>query len=361
MRLLQTLILLATALTTAVAFSTTATAAENYLQRDEYKAFSAKMVSEHGFKPAALNKLFAGVVPQQKIIDAMTRPAEGLPWYKYRPIFMKQPRIDGGVKFWKKHEALLNAVEAKYGVPPEIIVGIIGVETRYGGFIGKHRVIDAIATLGFDYPKRSAFFTSELEHFLLLANEEGFDPTVPVGSYAGAMGLPQFISSSYRNYAVDFNGNGKRDLYNEHADIIGSVANYFVKHGWETGQPVARPARVSAKAAKLAHDDDRLPPHTIQKLATAGTTYDGDKLPNDLPADLLRLEIKDGFEHWLLLKNFYVITRYNHSPLYAMAVFQLAEAIKSERAKTQPGQITSAAGSNPASALKLSRYRSPRR
>lgn len=342
----------------ALLLVTPAIAADNYLQRDEYKAFSAKMIGEHGFTPATMNKLFAGVVPQQKIIDAMNKPAEGLPWYKYRPIFMKQPRIDGGVKFWNKHADLLAKAEAEFGVSPEIIVAIVGVETRYGGFIGRHRVIDAVATLGFDYPKRSAFFTSELEHFLLLAREEGFDPTVPVGSYAGAMGLPQFISSSYRNYAIDFNGNGKRDLYKEHADIIGSVANYFVKHGWESGQPVARPARVSAEAAAMAFDDDRLPPHTVNALVKAGTTYDGTPLAGSLPADLLKLEIKDGFEHWLLLKNFYVITRYNHSPLYAMAVFQLAEAIKAEREKTHPAKIVSAAGKSTQNALKLSRYRS---
>lgn len=330
--------------------------ADNYLQRGEYLAFKKTMVEQHQFDPQALDKLFAGVVPQQSIIDAMNRPAEGLPWYKYRPIFLTPSRIENGVKFWAKHEALLNRAEQTYGVAPEIIVGIIGVETLYGKFIGKHRVIDAIATLGFDYPKRSKFFTSELEQFLLLAGEEKFDPTKPVGSYAGAMGLPQFISSSYRNYAVDFNGNGKRDLYNEHADIIGSVANYFVKHGWQSGQPVARPATVTAAAAKLAFDDDRLPPYSVQQLSQAGTRYDGPPLAAALPADLLKLEVENGLEHWLLLKNFYVITRYNHSPLYAMAVFQLAEAIRQKRGP-QVSSGSSASQARAPSDLQLQRYR----
>ncbi len=194
--------------------SSQAASTTTLVQRDNVKAFIQSMVDKHDFNSAELVELFEQVELREDIIELMTRPAEGKPWHEYRPIFVTQKRIQGGVKFWNENSEILMRAEEKYGVPPEIITAIIGVETRYGGYIGKHRVIDALATLGFDYPKRAKFFSSELEHFLLLMRDEAQDPLIPVGSYAGAMGIPQFIPSSYRHYAVDFDGDGKRDLWN---------------------------------------------------------------------------------------------------------------------------------------------------
>lgn len=301
------------------------------LARDEqFSAFAAEMASRHDFEAAEVRSLLARSERRQDIIDALNSPAESLPWYRYRPIFLKQPRIEQGVEFWNRHQALIASVVERYGVPPEILVAVIGVETRYGGYTGRHRVIDALRTMAFDYPPRAEFGRSELEEFLLLTREEGFDPLEPVGSYAGAMGMPQFISSSYRAYAVDFNGNGTRDLFAEIPDVIGSVANYFARHGWQTGQPVAARATVTGDAWRNLLSADLKPATTVGELRDAGVRVEAD-YPDHLPARLLKLETESGPEYWVTLNNFYVITRYNHSPLYAMAVYQLGEAIAAQR------------------------------
>lgn len=294
------------------------------------------MVARHSFNKKDLTSLFSKVHLRPDIIKAISRPAEALPWYKYRPIFMKKSRIEGGVKFWNQHAATLARAEKTYGVPPEIIVAIIGVESFYGKHKGKHLVIEALATLAFDYPKRSRFFRSELEQYLLLTREEKVDPLSLKGSYAGAMGEPQFISSSYRHYAVDFDQDGKRDLWGNTADIIGSVANYFSEHGWKSGQAItARATLVSSKIDKTKVSNKKIrslvelgvkPKHSLEYIKKTGLTTKKD-LPDDQLAALIKLTTKDKPEYWLALHNFYVITRYNHSELYAMAVYQLGSEI----------------------------------
>jgi len=327
-RLLLRLITLCTILLGPVSPAFAADA--GFVQRPEVQAFIDEMVTKHDFDKAALTTLFSHVRLRPDIIAAINHPAEAKPWSQYRPIFLTQARIDGGVKFWNQHAATLEKAERTYGVPPRIVVAIIGVETRFGTYKGKYPVIDSLSTLAFDYPKRGAFFRSELEQFLLLAQEEKLDPLTVKGSYAGAMGGPQFISSSYRHYAVDFDGDGKRDLIDDYDDIIGSVANYFSEHGWQAGQPIAAPAKVSGDKYQALDTTDLKPQYDLRHLRDYGVSS-ATPLPDDALASLIRLDGANGPEYWLGLQNFYVITRYNHSPLYAMAVYQLGKAIAEQR------------------------------
>jgi len=275
---------------------------------------------------------------RDSIINAMSRPAEAKPWRDYRPIFISQARIDGGKAFLAKHREALEKVEAEYGVPPEIIVAILGVETSYGGNTGSYPVVDALYTLAFAYPrtnepgkierenKREAFFRDELAQLFALGEETGFDITTLKGSYAGAMGWGQFMPSSYRDYAVDGNGDGKVDLFNSLDDVFASVANYFVeKGGWERGGPIAVRAERDRGAADF-EPDGLEPRYSLDQLAARG--YRPERpMPGAGDAILLNLDGVDGKEHWLGFQNFYAITRYNISKHYAMAVFQLSEAI----------------------------------
>jgi len=289
--------------------------------------FIATMVTKHGFQRAALVELFAKVQPRERIIQIMTAPAEGKPWNKYRPIFVNDARIEGGVQFWRDNAPALAHAERQYGVPAEIIVAIIGVETRYGGNMGSFPVIDALATLAFDYPPRADYFRSELEQFLLLTREEHLDPLAPKGSYAGAMGEAQFMPSSYRQYSVDFDGDGKRDLWQSTSDAIGSVANYLSGYGWQREQPIATLARVYGNDYQATLDQKLTKPQrTIAQFKDAGVVAET-CLENQRLAMLVRLELDQGQEFWLGLDNFYVITRYNHSARYAMAVYQLSQEI----------------------------------
>ncbi|MBI5450447.1 MAG: lytic murein transglycosylase B [Gammaproteobacteria bacterium] len=316
----------AASLTTPGAETTPAT----LLQRQDVQQFLKEMVKKHAFKMDELQPLFEQVMLRPDIIEAITRPAEAKPWYEYRKIFMTEKRIAGGVEFWDQHQDLLAKAELEYGVPAEIIVAIIGVETQYGRQRGKYRVMDALATLAFDFPPRSPFFRKELEEFLLMAREEQVDPLALLGSYAGAMGQPQFMPSSFRSYAVDFDQDGKRDLWDTPADVIGSVAHYMKTHGWEKGQPIVVAASHDAPpAAELIAKG--LKPHvTIKHLATLGIKPQ-DELPASTRAALIELQLAEGSEYWLGLNNFYVITRYNRSPLYAMAAIQLGAEVKTRR------------------------------
>ncbi|RFA31489.1 lytic murein transglycosylase B [Alkalilimnicola ehrlichii] len=306
----------------------------DFSEHTEVQRFIDEVSERHGLDRAEVAELLGQAKHRQEIIDAITRPAEGLPWYRYRPIFLTDERIRLGVAYWKEHQDILERVSAEYGVAPEILVAIVGVETYYGRYRGRHRVIDALATLAFDYPPRGSFFRRELEHFLLLTREEGIDPLVLSGSYAGAMGVPQFISSSYRAYAVDGSNNGRRDLFSDPADILASVANYFRRHGWRDGDPVVATAQVSGNAWRELLVNDLRPRHSVAELRQAGIQFNA-TLADDRRARLLELETEDGAEHWVTLQNFYVITRYNHSPLYAMAVHQLSEAIREQREAEQ--------------------------
>lgn len=272
--------------------------------------------------------LLAAAVYQPQIVEAMRSPAEStLTWKSYRPIFLGAKRIQAGADFIREHQSIFDRVREIYGVPAHVIAAIIGVETFYGGIVGDDRVLDALATLAFDYPPRSAFFTEELGHFIQLCVEENLDCRHEVGSYAGAMGWPQFIPSSYRAYAVDFNHNGSRDLWNEPGDIIASVANYLHENGWHSGKRVALAAKIANtnELAKIKRSDIK-PHYRWRELAALGVRV-GQPPTADTPVGLLQLAGAEGTEYWVGLPNFFVITTYNHSPLYAMAVHQLGRAI----------------------------------
>ena len=294
--------------------------------------FAAKVASQSGLNQAEVLQLLQNARFKQSIVDAMIRPAEDKPWHQYRPIFITDERIDRGVAFWRKNETLVSKAAEQFAVDPQIIVAIIGVETFYGRITGRYRVLDALATLSFYYPDtgndRSGFFSSELTHFIMLGEEEGLPLREVRGSYAGAMGLGQFMPSSYREYAVDLDGDGRRDLWSSMDDVIGSVANYLHRHGWQYGEPVTFRAGVGDTAnMDLVSKRDFKVKMTIDELA-AGGFESTESLSGDTLAAVARLEESDGMSYWLTFKNFYVITRYNRSPLYAMAVFELSEALQ---------------------------------
>lgn len=305
-----------------------------YDQRPQAREMIRHLTDEYGLPAARTRALLAKARFQPKILAAMRQPAEKvLPWHAYRKIFLQPTRITGGAEFIRAHMRIFRLAEKRYGVPPEVIAAIIGVETRYGRHVGDNRVLDALATLAFDYPERAAFFSSELEQFLVLCGEEHLNPEAALGSYAGAMGLPQFIASSYRHYAVDFNDNGQRDLWNEPGDIVGSVANFLRMHGWQPDAPIAAAARMPPAAASDLERSKRQTRYAYGELTAAGVSVDRPPAA-DTPAGVVELEGVDGAEYWLGYRNFFVITSYNHSRLYAMAVYQLSRAIASELAKT---------------------------
>lgn len=314
-----------------LAINETATAASSYATSAKGQAFIEEMEREHQFSRADLNRWLGSTSRYEAVLTAMSKPAEKmLTWKQYRPIFIKQGRIDAALKFARTHAVLLDSVEQAYGIPREIIVAIIGVESLFGQHKGKHPALSTLATLAFDYPKRAVFFRRELKEFLLLAREEGFDPLAVKGSYAAAMGMPQFISSSYRAYAVDGDGDGKRDLFGSTADICASVANYFSSYGWRSDGPVAQQVQVRGDVSALVGKGYK-PELTASDFKKAG--IDAPLYKKDRAA-LIELKGSQGLEHWVVHHNFYVITRYNHSPLYAMAVFQLAQSITQGLAST---------------------------
>lgn len=298
--------------------------------QQKIEAFIASASEEYGLDPEFVRSTVNTAQKNSTVLEAIARPWEAKPWYQYYPIFLTQKRLERGTAFWQKHRKTLERAEAELGVPAHIIVAIIGVETFYGSYTGKYSVLDALYSLGFYYPPRSSFFKKELAEYLKLIQEEQWQPQEPMGSYAGAMGWGQFISSSYRYYAIDFDGDGKRDLMNNPVDAIGSVANYFKLHKWRSGQPIAyRVSLADEKALDLIETDLQIN-HTWQELSKAGVKLNDPEvsLSPTTPAKLLPLELEQGNEYWLVLDNFYVITRYNHSPLYAMVVNQFSEQLK---------------------------------
>ncbi|HEX4880941.1 MAG TPA: lytic murein transglycosylase B [Porticoccaceae bacterium] len=308
--------------------------AREYGSHPAAQAFVTTMVERHGFERGALERLFAAARYQDAIVKAMDRPAERVkPWHEYRAIFLTEKRIRDGVDFWRANREVLARAEQDYGVDPAVVVAIIGVETFYGRVMGGFRVLDALATLAFDYPKRSQFFSRELEQYLLLAREQGIDPLALKGSYAGAMGYGQFIPSSYRSYAIDYNGDRKADIWNNPTDAIGSVANYFARHGWQRGGPVAVPALAAGSHDPAVVNVLAKPVLTPAELAAMGFRPQGPGI--DAAGLPLQLEGIEGAEYWLAYENFYVITRYNHSHRYAMAVFQLARELSRRMADAQ--------------------------
>lgn len=303
----------------------------NIKDTESVDAFIEQMVIKHQFDESELDDLFKTVEIKQDILKRIASPSEGLPWYKYRKIFLTDTRIDAGVQFWRDNTAALTAAEQKYGVPPEIIIAIIGVETQFGKNTGNHRVIDALSTLAFAYPPRSKFFLGELENFLLLCRDERINPVDPLGSYAGAMGMPQFMPSSFRAYAVDSDNDNRRDIWHDSSDVIASIGNYFAKHHWQAGRAVAVPVKAQGDTYKSALNKDLKPDLSLSELESLNLIISR-QLPLDSKVKLLSFEQQQqGEELWAALDNFYVITRYNHSPLYAMAVYQLSLSILNKK------------------------------
>jgi len=297
--------------------------------RPNVAAFIDEMVAEHEFSREALAALLGQAEIKQSIIKKISTPAEKkLTWAEYRKIFMTKERITAGTTFWLENRNMLERIQKESGVSVEMIIGIIGVETYYGRITGKDRVIDALATLAFDYPPRSKFFRNELVQFLILAREEELDATLPLGSYAGAMGRPQFMPSSFRAYAVDATGDGKRDIWDNWADVAGSVANYFVEHGWRTGEEVTSQATLSNRwDGPVPEPKNKLKAGaTVESLSKQGVVFATD-LCADSKSELLTYEGDEGTEHWVGFHNFFVITKYNRSAMYALAAHQLGQEI----------------------------------
>ncbi|WP_233132628.1 lytic murein transglycosylase B [Paraferrimonas haliotis] len=315
-------------LLTGVAFSAQAQAQQ--ATPSELKQEFINTQLEKGFTQPQIDAFLAPANISNDVLEAIARPWEAKPWHQYYPIFLTEERVQGGIEFWKKHQKTLQQVSEQYGVEPEIIVSIIGVETYYGRFKGTHKVLDALYSLGFYYPPRARFFRSELGHLMELAREQQLDLSELKGSYAGAMGFGQFIPSSYRAYAVDFDGDGRIDLVNSEQDAIASVANYFKRHGWVKGQQVIKQVELTPGTDASALVWDKKPP----KYLVADWISKGVKFAKNQDMDvsqkaiLVELELEQGADYYLGLNNFYAITRYNHSPLYAMAVYRLSQQIK---------------------------------
>ncbi len=304
----------------------------DYSARDDVRAYVDELVALHGFDQAALMQTFTAARHRPAIVKAISRPAErALKWYEYRNIFITDERIVRGIDFWADNLAALQRAQAAFNVAPEYVVAIIGVETYFGRVMGSHRVLDALSTLAFDYPPRAGFFRNELTQLLLLAREEKLSPAELKGSYAGAMGYGQFIPSSYRHYAVDFDGDGTRDIWTNTTDAIGSVANYFAEHGWRGDGKVALPVTASGGEIEKVANQGLSLDRTVADFAALGVQVPD--IDAAAKAALFRMELEDGVEYWLALHDFYVITRYNRSAMYALAVHQLGQDIKAVRAR----------------------------
>jgi membrane-bound lytic murein transglycosylase B len=318
------------------------------LKRAEVKDFINHMYDAYGFKKRSLRKLLKSAQSQPAIIDAMGKPAEKAKlWYEYRPIFINERRIREGTEFWIAHRQALDQASIKSGVAPEYLAAILGVETYYGRLTGNYRVLDALATLSFDYPPREKFFREELEQFLLLTRDMHLDPLTLKGSYAGAMGAPQFMPSNYRRYAVDADSNGHIDLWSDWPDVCASVGNYLKEHGWNAGEPVLAEATVQPDKAGDLDGRKLVLSETIGSLAAKGVSFEA-PLPPEAPAILIAADDTDGV-HWRVgYNNFFVITRYNHSALYAMAVYELATAVKQRMLANDAGQLAGSAPAAPA-------------
>jgi membrane-bound lytic murein transglycosylase B len=306
--------------------------APGYADHPRAQPFVNKMVNEHGWDEAEVRAILAQAQKQDTVIKSINRPAESKAWAQYQDIFLTAKRLDGGVDFWRQHAAALARAEREYGVPSEIVVSILGVETYYGQRMGSYLVVDALVTQAFEFDEgvwRSRFGLEQLEHLLLLSKEQGFNPLELKGSYAGAMGYGQFIPSSYRHFAVDFDGDEVADIWGNPVDAIGSVANYLSENGWRRGGDITVSAQAAANADRSVVNRALKADSRVSDLATKG--YKATTIVDDQAAGAVELEGKGGAEYWLGLHNYFVITTYNHSRLYAMAVFQLSEQVKGKR------------------------------
>jgi membrane-bound lytic murein transglycosylase B len=313
------------------------------LKRNDVKEFIAHMAGTYSFKKRTLRKLLKGAEFQPAIVEAMGKPAEKAKlWYEYKTIFVTERRIQEGIEFWTAHRQALDQASIRSGVAPEYLAAILGVETFYGRRTGSYRVLDALVTLSFDYPPREKFFRDELEQFLLLTRDGRLDPKTVKGSYAGAMGVPQFMPSNYRRYAVDADANGRIDLWNDWPDVCASVGNYLKEHGWNAGEPVLQEAVVPAEKAADLDGRKLILAETVASLMAKGVSFES-PLPAEAPAILIAADEADGV-HWRVgYNNFYVITRYNHSALYAMAVYELATAVKRRMLETDAAPLATSA------------------
>ena len=316
-------------------------AARNYANRADVRAFIDEMAATDGYDRATLRRAFAQARFQPKIVEAMQRPLLEPPkWFEYAPRFLAPARVAAGVAWWNANADALARAEERYGVPAEIVVAIVGVESYYGRNVGSHRALDALATLAFDYPRRASVFRGELRQFMLLVREQHVAADAPRGSFAGALGVPQFMPGSYRAFAVDFDGDGRIDLWGSPADVAGSVASFLARHDWQRGQPVLLPAAIaedSLPAVRRRLDGGISERRTLDAWSADGVAPAG--APWDLGSDpvavlLLEEQDADGAEdasYWIACQNFYVLTRYNRSRLYAAAVYELARAIRAAR------------------------------
>lgn len=303
---------------------------------DDIEKFIQEMVKKHKFKEEDLRRWMSDAERQQSVIDAITRPAEKVKsWKDYREIFITEDRIQKGAQFWQDNAVLLKEVEQRYGVNAEIIVAILGVETRYGRTQGNYRVIDSLSTLAFDYPPRAKFFRQQLEEFFLLAREQNHDPLDLKGSYAGAMGYGQFIPSSYRDFAVDYDEDGFADIWNNPADAVASIANYFKEHHWKKDRMVATRCHIKPEYDISILNNNLKPAYRFEDLQKRGIEPVEAGMPDEI-FSVYKLEGEYGSEFWAGGHNFYVITRYNHSHMYALAAFQLSQAIKEEYMRLSP-------------------------
>ena len=303
--------------------------------RKDVQVFMDELVKQHHFDKKQLTAILAQAQFQPKIIESMERPYEKKTWDVYKSLFLTPQRVQAGLVFWQNNRKALELAQQKFGVPANIIVAIIGVETLYGRNQGSYRVLDALTTLAFDYPKRSEFFTKELKEYLLLCREHGVPATQYMGSYAGAMGKPQFMPSSYRFYAVNFSGRGKVDLMNEDKDVISSVANYFHQHGWALNQAVAQPAVVRGARYRHLAMNSKTPNYSYNQLISNGVRPANYVSNHPGKAGVIELMTQQGEEYWFAYPNFYVITRYNSSPQYALVVYLLAQQLGSQWALAQ--------------------------
>lgn len=315
-------------------FSLLLTASNSYAnycasENPDVQTYINQLVTKYNFDRKKLDDLFCTVTMNEEVVAKLSKPAEAKPWYQYKALLVTPDRITKGIAYWQKHEKTLELAEKKYGVPASIIVAIIGVETKYGENKGTFPVFNTLVTLAFNHGRRSDFFRSELTQYLLLARENNFKPLLLKGSYAGAVGLPQFMPSSYRSYAVDFNGRGRADLFNDDDDAIGSVANYLNKHGWKTGEPIAIPAKVSGNSYQSLLSKKYKPRFTESDLKQYNV-IPAEPL-NSKKASLIQLQNQDGYEYWLGLQNFYVISTYNNSELYVMAANVLAQKMREQK------------------------------
>lgn len=288
-------------------------------------AFIQQQASEYNLSEAQLRDWLAQAEKNEQVLEAIQRPWEAKPWYQYYPIFLTEKRLTAGIEFWQQHAETLAKAEQTYGVPAQLITAIIGIETFYGSYLGNYPVLDSLYTLAFHYPPRSQFFRSELSEYLRLAAQEGWAVKEQLGSYAGAMGLGQFISSSYRHYAVDFDGDGKRNIISNPVDAIGSVANYFAEHDWQSTAPIAHKPDQQQPWQRVASDGMK-PDTTVGQLRQQGFTI-AKRFNDDRAVKVLQFETQHGYEYWLGFDNFYAITRYNHSPLYAMVAYQFSQQL----------------------------------